>query len=106
MRIGIIGTGNMGRTPGGLWAAAGPEVFFGARNPEAGKEAETLARAHATADVHSGTNQQAADFGDVLLYCPRGIDPADVLLKRHVSPATGPALFWDTCLAQPAGKEG
>jgi len=84
MRIGIIGTGNMGRTLGGIWASAGHEVFFGARKPEIASEAEHLARAQATSAVGSGTNQQAAEFGDVLLYCPRAVDPQDVLCNASV----------------------
>jgi predicted dinucleotide-binding enzyme len=74
----------MGRTLGGLWAAAGHEVFFGARRTEAADEAAVLARAHATAEVRSGTNHQAATFGDILLYCIREIDPADAIGDRDV----------------------
>ena len=79
MKIGILGTGNMGRTLGGLWAAGGHDVFFGSRQPQAAEEAALLARAHATALVSSGSNRQAAEFGDVLLYCIRGVDPAEVI---------------------------
>ena len=84
MKIGIIGTGNMGRTLGGLWAAAGHEIFFGSRRPEAADEAAALARGHATTEVRSGTNHQAAAFGHTLLYCVRGIDPADVIGDRDL----------------------
>ena len=31
MKIGVIGTGNMGRHLGLLWAEQGHEVFFGSR---------------------------------------------------------------------------
>jgi predicted dinucleotide-binding enzyme len=34
MKIGIIGSGNMGRSLGILWAEQGHEVFFGARITE------------------------------------------------------------------------
>ena len=34
MRIGIIGMGNVGRTLGGRWAAAGHEVIFGVRDSQ------------------------------------------------------------------------
>jgi len=34
MKIGIVGTGNMGRSLGLVWAECGHEVFFGARNLE------------------------------------------------------------------------
>jgi 8-hydroxy-5-deazaflavin:NADPH oxidoreductase len=37
MRIGIIGTGNVGGTLGKAWAAKGHEVAFGARNPNDAK---------------------------------------------------------------------
>ncbi len=37
MKIGIIGTGNMGRSLGILWAERGHEVFFGSCDPQKGK---------------------------------------------------------------------
>ena len=64
MKIGIIGTGNMGRVLGGLWAQAGHEVFFGARSPQPA--------------------EAAAAFGDALLYSPRGIDPAHVVPETQL----------------------
>lgn len=78
MKIGIIGTGNMGRVLGGRWALAGHEVLFGARRLEAAQEAQTLALAGGAEHVDAGSNDQAAAFGDCLLYCLRGIDPANV----------------------------
>lgn len=71
MRIGIIGSGNMGRHLGLVWAEAGHEVFFGARDVERAQAAAALS-AHA---VHAGTNDEAARFGDVLLYTIRDADP-------------------------------
>jgi 8-hydroxy-5-deazaflavin:NADPH oxidoreductase len=79
MKIGIIGTGNMGRVLGGLWASKGHEVFFGARDAVAAQTAKMLAEQAGGATVHSGSNDAAAAFGDVLLYSPRGIDPAEVV---------------------------
>src|SRR5579864_8272833 len=78
MKIGIIGTGNMGRVLGGRWALAGHEVFFGARRLEAAQEAQALALAQGAARVSAGGNDQAASFGECLLYCLRGVDPATV----------------------------
>lgn len=91
----------MGRTLGGVWASAGHEMFFGARKPETAKEAAELARAHATTDVHSGTNQQAAGFGDALLYCAREVDPKDVLSDASV--LRGKVLIDLNNVAIPAG---
>jgi predicted dinucleotide-binding enzyme len=34
MKIGIIGTGNMGRFLGVRWARAGHDVLFGSHDPE------------------------------------------------------------------------
>ncbi len=42
MKIGIIGSGNMGRSLGILWAEQGHEVFFGARTAEKGKDIAEL----------------------------------------------------------------
>jgi len=74
MRIGIIGSGNMGRHLGLVWAEAGHEVFFGARDVERAQAAAALS-AHA---VHAGTNDEAARFGEVLLYTIRDADPSEL----------------------------
>lgn len=47
MKIGIVGTGNMGRSLGLVWAECGHEVFFGARNLEKAKAAAELSH-HST----------------------------------------------------------
>lgn len=62
MKIGIIGTGNMGKTLGRLWAARGHEIFFGSR--EAAHARELSAEIPHT---QGGSQLEAAQFGDVLL---------------------------------------
>ena len=74
MKIGIIGTGNMGRSIGIVWHRLGHDVFFGARDPQKAAFAAALA-----AGSRSGTNDDAASFGDLLLYTPRNVLPGDVL---------------------------
>ena len=74
MKIGIIGSGNMGRSLGILWAEQGHEVFFGARTTEKGREVAAIA-GHKT---QGGSNDEAAAFGGVLLYTVRGVNPAEV----------------------------
>ena len=74
MKIGIIGSGNMGRSLGILWAEQGHEVFFGARTTEKGREVAAIA-GHKT---QGGSNDEAAAFGAVLLYTVRGMNPAEV----------------------------
>jgi len=74
MKIGIIGSGNMGRSLGILWAQQGHEVFFGARTVEKGQEVAAIA-GHKT---EGGSNEAAAAFGAVLLYTVRGVNPVEV----------------------------
>ena len=74
MKIGIIGSGNMGRSLGILWAEQGHEVFFGARTTEKGREVA----ANAGHKTQGGSNDEAAAFGEVLLYTVRGVNPAEV----------------------------
>ena len=80
MKIGIIGSGNMGRSLGILWAEQGHEVFFGARTAEKGQEVAAIA-GHKT---QGGSNDEAAMFGTVLLYTVRGVNPAEVFSSVSV----------------------
>jgi 8-hydroxy-5-deazaflavin:NADPH oxidoreductase len=63
IKIGIIGSGNIGSTLGTFWAKAGHQVLFSSRNPENLKQlvesVGLLARA--------GTVTEAIAFGDVIL---------------------------------------
>lgn len=72
MRIGIVGTGNMGRSLGILWAERGHEVLFGAREVDKAKSAADLAGR----DTRSGTNDEAAQFGEVIFYSVRDVPSA------------------------------
>jgi predicted dinucleotide-binding enzyme len=75
MDIGIIGSGNMGRSLGVLWAEQGHRVFFGSRDANRGQAmAATVGRG-----TQGGSNDEAAAFGEVLLWTVRGVAPADLL---------------------------
>jgi len=63
MKIGVIGSGRVGGTLGGLWVEAGHEVMFSAR--EIGEVAELVAGLGPRA--HAGTPKQAAAFGEAVL---------------------------------------
>jgi 8-hydroxy-5-deazaflavin:NADPH oxidoreductase len=76
MKIGIVGTGNMGRSLGILWAQQGHEVFFGARDTSKAEKAAELAGNQA----QIGSNDDAVSFGDVLFYSP-GIVPVSRVLQ-------------------------
>src|SRR5208337_4252502 len=61
-RIGIIGSGHIGGTIGGLWVKAGHPVLFSSRHPEELKDMVAGLGPLARAD----TVAQAIAFGDVL----------------------------------------
>ena len=72
MRIGIIGSGNMGGAVGLQWARAGHEILFSSRNPSDLNELVGAAGSRARA----GYPQDAATFGDaVLIAVPYGALP-------------------------------
>ena len=61
MKIGIIGSGNIGSTEGKLWLRAGHQVMYGSRHPE------SLPNKDLGNGAQYGTIRQAAEFGDVVL---------------------------------------
>ena len=62
LRIGIIGSGNIGGTIGGLWVKNGHAVLFSSRHPEELKDLVAGLGERAQA----GTVEQAIAFGDVV----------------------------------------
>jgi 8-hydroxy-5-deazaflavin:NADPH oxidoreductase len=80
MKIGIIGSGNMGRALSILWAEQGHEVFFGSRSSEKGQEIAAIA-GHKT---QGGSNDEAAAFGAALLYTVRGVNPTEVFSSINI----------------------
>ena len=61
LKIGIIGSGNIGSTLGEFWIKAGHEVFFSSRHPE---ELKGLVE-RLGSKAHAGTTREAVKFGDV-----------------------------------------
>ena len=80
MKIGIVGTGNMGRSLGILWAQQGYKVLFGARDANKGNEAMQLAGNNARA----GSNDDAAAFGQVVFYSLARVPVGKVLQQPNV----------------------
>lgn len=73
MKIGVIGSGRIGSTIGGLWVKAGHEVMFSDRDPEQVKRAVEGLGPRARA----GSVPEAVAFGDaVLIAVPYGALPA------------------------------
>jgi 8-hydroxy-5-deazaflavin:NADPH oxidoreductase len=63
LKIGVIGSGRIGSTIGGLWVKAGHEVMFADRDPEQVKRAIAGLGPRA----REGSAHEAASFGDVVL---------------------------------------
>ena len=63
LKIGIIGTGDIGGALARHWAAAGHELVISSRHPE---QLESLAK-ELGAKVKTGTPREAAAFGEVVL---------------------------------------
>ena len=95
MKIGMIGSGNVGSALGSVWARAGHEVMFSSR---------TLANDEALAKklggtARAGTPQQAATFGEVLVFSvPYGALPE--LGKTLASEIKGKVVI-DACNPYP-----
>ena len=72
MKIGMIGSGNVGSALGGVWARAGHQVMFSSRHLE---DDQRLA-AEIGRNVRAGTPREAAAFGEVLVFAvPYGALP-------------------------------
>ena len=63
MKIGVIGSGRIGSSIGGLWVKAGHEVMFSDRDAEVAKRVAGELGARASA----GSVEQAVAFGDAIL---------------------------------------
>jgi predicted dinucleotide-binding enzyme len=77
MKIGIIGSGNMGRSLGIVWTELGHQVFFGGRDVEKARQAAALTHGKA----QYGTNDEAALFGEILVYYLSGVPPSEALQR-------------------------
>ena len=82
MHIGIIGSGNMARVLGRKWHEAGHQVMVSSR--DASKAAELARQIGGTA---SGSFQDAADFGEVILLAVHWTGAIDAMRGLRV-PAT------------------
>lgn len=91
VKIGVIGSGNVGSNLGRVLAKAGHQVMFSSRNLEHDKQ---LA-AGAGANARAGTPAQAAAFGDVLIFAvPYGALPD---LGKSLGSALKGKVVLDAC---------
>jgi hypothetical protein len=99
MRIGVIGSGHIGGTIGGLWVKAGHPVMFSSRHPEELKDLVGGLGSLASA----GTVAQAIAFGDALFIAvPYGALPQ--IGKDYGSSLNGKVML-DACNAV-ASRDG
>ena len=90
LKIGIIGTGNIGGALATHWARAGHELLLSSRHPE---ELQALAKSLGP-KVRVGAPQQAAAFGDViLLSVPYGATPQ---IGKDLAPTWKGKIVLDT----------
>ncbi len=109
MKIGMIGSGNVGSALGRVWAKAGHPVMFSSRNLDSDKKLATEVGANARA----GTPHEAAAFGEVLLFAvPYGALPelgktvADSIKGKVVIDASNPFPQRDGDIANRAREKG
>lgn len=90
MKIGIVGSGQIGGSIGKLWSQAGHEVLFSSRHPERLVELAEQAGGAARA----GMPEEAIAFGDaVLLSIPFAVVPD---FGRSMTQALGRKVVLDT----------
>ena len=70
MRVGVVGSGQVGRALAAGFAAHGHEVTIGTRDPEGNDELQAWAAQHD--DVAIGTFAAAAEAGEVVVLATRG----------------------------------
>lgn len=75
MRIGVMGTGMVGKAVGGKLASLGHDVMFGSREPD-GENAQNLAAATGS---QAGSHKQAARHGEWIVNALPGERTIDVL---------------------------
>lgn len=109
IKIGIIGSGNIGGTVGALWVQSGHSVLFSSRNPPNLKKlvGDLGPRARA------GTVREALNFGDVVLvavpygaYPQLGKDYAREIAGKIVMDAGNAVLSRDGEIAKEARETG
>jgi predicted dinucleotide-binding enzyme len=99
MKIGVVGSGRVGRALGGVWVKKGHEVMFSSRTLEDDK---ALA-AKLGGGAKAGTPREAAEFGEVLLVSvPYGALP-DV--GKQLGTLLKGKVVIDTCNPFP-GRDG
>ena len=109
LRIGVIGSGNIGGAIGTLWAKAGHEILFSSRNPDTLKDLV----ASAGPKTRAGLPKEAAEFGEVVFLAlpytaiPQiGKDFGAILKGKVVMDCSNPSVRRDGEMAAAALQKG
>ncbi len=109
LKIGVIGSGRVGGTVGGVWAKAGHEVMFSSLDLEADKKLAASLGPNARA----GTPREAAQFGDVVLISVPyaalpsvGRDLGELIKGKIVIDTSNPIVARDGDMAVAAREKG
>ena len=109
IKIGVVGSGRLGGTVGGLWVKAGHQVLFSSRHPE---ELKGLVDGLGP-KARAGTVEEAVAFGEVILIAvpysalPQvGRDNAKALAGKIVLDACNPIAARDGEIVKEANENG
>jgi len=109
VKIGVVGSGRVGGTVGGVWVKAGHEVMFSSLDLEADKKLAASLGPNARA----GTPREAAAFGDVVLISVPysalpavGRDLGDLIKGKVVIDTCNPIVARDGEMAAAAREKG
>jgi len=99
MKIGILGSGNIGGTLGMHWARAGHEVFLSSRHP---RDLQKLVK-EVGKGAQAGTLEEAVKFGEVLLLAipwrsKQDLPKADLFKGKVVVDAMNPYSAFGTVM--------
>ena len=90
MRIGVLGTGSVGKTIGSKLVALGHEVTMGSRRPD--NEQATAWVASTGAGAKHGTFADAGAFGELVFNCTSGIGSLEALAAAGEENLNGKTL--------------
>ena len=91
MKVGILGSGDVGRRLGTGFIAAGHEARLGTRHPDQPEVVDWLRKAGPKGSV--GTFTEAADFGEVIVLATLGVATLDALREAGVPHFAGKVVI-------------
>ena len=103
MKVGILGSGDVGLRLASSFMAAGHEVKLGTRHPQQPKVVEWAAKAGPKGSVGSFT--EAAQFGEVIVLATLGVSTPDAIRAAGLLPFDGKVVI-DTTNPLAFGPDG